>query len=580
MSPPEATAAPAAWRRWAALGLMVVLLTALAAWPLRDAILLGEVPGAGPDVVSTLFGNWWASQVGPIAALGGHTDLVNHPSGATGAILSPSSVLVYGLLSLFVGPGGASTGVVLVQIVGLAAGCAWLSRRLGASAGAAFVAALFVVAGRYLFHGAGEGSAVAIAALPLPLGLGLLVAVWRDGGARVAAGLAACMPWLATENPYLAPVLPAIVGVFLIWAALQKRSRTALILLLALVAGSGGVALIGALFGRAASPDYPVEVADQILYLGQLALPVTDLPWARVAPLDIIRPADLAWVVEADDARSGAGGGRYLGLGGAILALIGLALGGSTGRAFGALAIGALVLSLGSMVGQIGAPFIYLNLLMDTVARPLTQPVRFLAVAQVGLAIAAAAGADGLAKRAGRWRLPTLGFCALMIVADGVLWGGQSLRTPTLSVPNVDCLDDLPAGGVLTWPTDALEDWPEVSQLAQLSHGRASPHRGIASWRLDEPVASRRLRALGWDRSGTTLPDIPKLVALGYRFALLEPGASDVEADWMRTEFGPATTTCAGFEAFDLVRIVESGTEILRPPRGRAHKTKPGGERP
>ena len=36
-----------------------ILLALSVAWPLRDGLLDGEIVGAGPDVVSTLWGMWW-----------------------------------------------------------------------------------------------------------------------------------------------------------------------------------------------------------------------------------------------------------------------------------------------------------------------------------------------------------------------------------------------------------------------------------------------------------------------------------------------------------------------------------------
>ena len=78
--------------------LLGTAILALSAWPLRDALLTNSVPGAGPDVVSTLWGMWWFSEVGLVDAMGSQTELVNFPYGASGSVLSPSSALLWSLL--------------------------------------------------------------------------------------------------------------------------------------------------------------------------------------------------------------------------------------------------------------------------------------------------------------------------------------------------------------------------------------------------------------------------------------------------------------------------------------------------
>ena len=42
----------------------LVLLALLAAVPFRDGFIHGEIVGAGPDVISTLWGMWWLQQEG------------------------------------------------------------------------------------------------------------------------------------------------------------------------------------------------------------------------------------------------------------------------------------------------------------------------------------------------------------------------------------------------------------------------------------------------------------------------------------------------------------------------------------
>ena len=64
--------------------------------PFRDGFIHGEIVGAGPDVISTLWGMWWLQQEGVGAIFGTETTLVNFPYGATGIVLSPTSALMWG----------------------------------------------------------------------------------------------------------------------------------------------------------------------------------------------------------------------------------------------------------------------------------------------------------------------------------------------------------------------------------------------------------------------------------------------------------------------------------------------------
>ena len=76
----------------------LVLLALLAAIPFRDGFIHGEIVGAGPDVISTLWGMWWLQQEGASAIFGTETTLVNFPYGATGIVLSPTSALMWAVL--------------------------------------------------------------------------------------------------------------------------------------------------------------------------------------------------------------------------------------------------------------------------------------------------------------------------------------------------------------------------------------------------------------------------------------------------------------------------------------------------
>ncbi len=541
---------------------LIATLVLLAAWPLRDALLTNTVPGAGPDVVSTLWGMWWFSQVGPLDAMGSQTDLVNFPYGATGSVLSPSSALLWTLLAPIFGAARAASAAALLQIAGLAAGCAWLVGRLTGSRWGGTAAGLVVLAARYLPFGAGEGSAVAVAALPIPLGLLALHTGGWTGGLLAAL----CMAGIAVENPYLAPVLPG-VAVLMALNALRQREPVAP-LLCAVVLGSLGIVLVAGMFSSSASPDYPREVAGQTVALLGRGFSIVDLPWARARPSELVWPGMVRWTLSAQEATA-ATGGRYLGLAGLLLTGVAAVLRPRQSLPWlGFIAVG-VALSLGSITGGLAGPFLFLNALMDAVARPLTQPTRFLALAVIGAAVCSGIAVTALVERWGR----RVGVAALGIVLlDGLLLGGLSLRLPTTALPTGSCLAELEDGGLLMWPWDAELGELSDTQLYQIIHGHPSPQTGIASWALSaEGRVLTPLRGSGWstDPTGRRL-NLTKLINLGYRWGVVAEAADPEGAAWLASSLGPPLTACDGLVIYDLVAAAPS----QRKPRSGAG---PGG---
>ena len=57
--------------------LWLLVLALMTAIPFRDGFIHGQVVGAGPDVISTLWGMWWLQQEGLGAVFGAKTILVN-----------------------------------------------------------------------------------------------------------------------------------------------------------------------------------------------------------------------------------------------------------------------------------------------------------------------------------------------------------------------------------------------------------------------------------------------------------------------------------------------------------------------
>ena len=150
--------------------LWLLILALLAAIPFRDGFIHGEVVGAGPDVISTLWGMWWLQQEGLGAVFGTETTLVNFSLWCNWIVLSPTSAIMWGMLEPICGVGLALALTNWFQITGIAWGMVWLARVCGIPNPWHGVAGLSVLCARYLFFSTGEASIVAIVAIALPLG--------------------------------------------------------------------------------------------------------------------------------------------------------------------------------------------------------------------------------------------------------------------------------------------------------------------------------------------------------------------------------------------------------------------------
>ena len=524
------------WAGFAAIAL-------LAAWPLRDGLLLGEVVGAGPDVASTLWGMWWFQQT--LLLFGGASELSNFPYGSDGMVLTPSSALLWALAEPLVGVGRAAALSAWLQVAGLALGCMFLARQAGCSAGAVFAAGLSPLAARHMFFGIGEGSLVAVAALPLPLGLAALVSAARaEGGWLAAACAGACMAWCAIENPYLAPVLP---GLCLLLALFRGEEGGRGRLLAASAIGAAGVLFVASAFGRVANPDYPTEVAGQLLTLGGRQWSVVDLPWARLGPLEPFVPSELSWTLD-DTTATAAGGGNYLGISVLALAFYGAARS-SVARWWLLFGIAGAALAFGSVQGGFAGPFLALNAVMEAIARPLTQPTRYVALTLVGVSVAA-----GLGFHASRSRAWVPACLAAALLADAFMLGGLSLKPPNTSMPSLACSRSY-EGPVLVWPWDARDMDMSRSLLFQIAHGQPAAHTGIASWGLrggkrfiDE------LRGAGF-REGSARLNQRKLYDSGFRWVIAEDG---YDSDLLRRYLRPVED-CGGAAVYALSPSAPSG---------------------
>ncbi len=538
-------------RSWPILGVLALF----ACWPLRASLLHDTVPGAGPDVLSTLWGMWWFGQEWLGAAWGGWTDWANHPSGVWGAVLSPLSGIVYSLSEPLVGIGRAAALVGIVQAGGLAGATALLARRVGCSHGAALAAGLVPLGMRYTWYGLGEGSVVAIAALFVPLGLIALLDCWQRPSRPAVVAAAACMTLVALENPYLAPVLPSIALAQALWAAGRASDRRAAgHLATALATGSAGILGVSALYSRVASPDYPPRIVEETRKLGPWLLEVIDKPWARLDPVDMLRPVEVHWTLDVF-AGEGAQGGDYLGYAGLALTAVALTQARSRAWPWALVGLGSIALALGSVAGGVPLPFLLLNDLMDAVARPLTQPTRFLSVAGVGLGVATALAADALTRDT---RPRAAWLIAGVVALDGFILGGLGLSLPQTPLPEAPCVEDLrdEEGGVLVWPGDGSYWEGDLSRvwLFQLLHEQKSANPGIASWALHGGRARDRLKQHGGfnyvSYEGTHMgealgsPQPGWLYEQGFHWVVVDVERDPDQVAWAARHFGPAVAEC------------------------------------
>ena len=448
----------------------------------------------------TVWGLWWFAQEWAGAALNGPSALVNHPYGAEGTVLAPVSSAVFTVLRAGVGNILASNLLGVVVLAGLAGAAAWTVRGLGLGWSACVAAGLAMFVCRYPVYGLGEASVVGITAVPLVVGLGAFVR-----GRVALAALCACLT--AVEYPYLILVLP---GLLLARGGLERSGRWVAAGFLAL-----GLAWLGTRFvGRGQVMGFSSAHFHQIGWLG-MDFPVVEEAKARSVPGDLFWPGSVRWRLSTRP-EDLACGRDYLGVSVILLA----ALGWRRGRWWALLAGVGAALATGSNWWGFPAPFSWLNLLASSVVRGLTQPTRFLLLANVGLAIAAAYGVE----RLGRWRWVGVGLLGL----DAVLLGGLALRMPTLPLPQAECVRALAGrSGVIVWPWDARASGDASLQTRywQMEHGQPGASFGVGSWRLGEGVRAIDSLARAGLREGAPIP-VERLVALRYDTVVVDRAAA------------------------------------------------------
>ena len=487
----------------------LVLLAFLAAIPFRDGFLQGQIVGAGPDVISTLWGMWWLQQEGLGAVFGAETTLVNFPYGATGIVLSPTSALMWAVLEPVCGAGLALAVTNWFQITGIAWSMLWLARVCDVPRPWHGVAGLSVLCARYLFFSTGEASIVAVVAMALPLGLACWMSAIKNRGWWYHIGVVFCTIWLAIENPYLATILPLAEVLAFVW----HKERRSWWFWTGIVSGMG-ILTVAHAYGSAANPNYPREVAGQYVILMNKKWSIVDLPWARLKLSELIHPMDVAWTTSTHNAIS-AKGGRYIGVIPLICALA--ALKDKRYRWWVVVGLSCVILAMGSEQSDFALPFLFFNDLMKKVARPLTQPTRLLVMSLVAFGVCVSWTVSQLATRE-KGRMLAWGLSGLILL-EGILFGGLGLRPPTTVLSPVEC--EIPStGGVLIWPEDRKDGELGLSRLLQMSHLHPTPQMGIASWKQADKTAMHALRGAGFSL-GSTGWNEQKLSTLGFTHVLV-----------------------------------------------------------
>lgn len=488
------------------------LLFLLAAIPFRDGLIRGEIVGSGLDVVTTLWGMWWLQHEGLSGLLGVKTLLTNHPFGAIGIVLAPASSVLWVLIEPFLGVGRALAVVCWLHIATLAWACSWLAGLLGVEKPWHWSAGLAVLVARFLFHAAGTESFVAMIGVAVPIGIGFLVLCNRTGELRHFLMLVLATIWIALENPYLSPVLPALTLLF-VFRFPEQRWKLAV----SLVMMSVGILAIASMYGAYANPSYPPEISGQSVLLWGRVWNFFDDPYSRMNIQEIAIPAEVSW-------RTCCGeifvtqGGRYLGI--STLLLSTYALLEKRSRWLWLLGLAGIILSLGSSQYNAVLPFFLFSEIVDAVARPLTQPTRFLVVTIVAFSICAAWGVSRLARNRRAWGVAALA----LLFLDACCLGGLRLKPPNTEMPEVAC--DIPrGGGVLVWPEDALPGGFGVSRLLQMSHRLPTVSIGIRAWKPLVRSSQSALEDAGFSYNDPVQKwDESTLIDLGFMSVLAEKG--------------------------------------------------------
>ncbi|MDP2315012.1 MAG: hypothetical protein Q8P41_19080 [Pseudomonadota bacterium] len=450
--------------------------------------LLGTPKG---DAAKHAWNLWWTrAEVGG-GASGLLTQLVNWPAGMRLYPIEPLDGLVALLIPLEPVALANLLAVVHVALLGACAG--WLGWLVtGSERGALTTAALAQGASFVAFTlhvGVGELRQV----WWIPLGLACLVKAQETRAPRWFAALGGCLAVATLACFYHGFFLATAVSLHAL--ASLRRDR-------ALLLGYLGAAVL------AVAVVVPVVRTFAVSYgAADASAGVSFLAWmtAGFAPETFPGAAlDLPDIVRSRAADRGADalvyaytGGRYVGVVALILAALGVAAAPRRAAAWAVVAVGAVVLAMGTVVwwgGEVLAlpialPMTWINRALAWVAEPLNFPVRFVSVTMVATAVL-----GGLAVTRWRW-LALLVPVALVDIAanDLVPWP----RDTTV----------LPVEADVVAPAGAVADLTVITRGLGRSPDYASREGALLPSWLDGELRTRAIGAqMALDRPFQTVP--------------------------------------------------------------------------
>ncbi len=472
------------------------------------------------DTVKHLWNLWWMRQEALGGAPGLLTTAVNFPDGMELYPIEPLNGLIAVVLPIE--PVALSNVLALLHVVLVGLCTGWLAglvseSRLGAHAAAALAQASSFVA--FTLHvGVGELRQT----WWIPLGLAVLYKAHQSRQWRwfLALGLtlAACVVACFYHGLFLALAVST-------WALLTLRPSLKLLGGYALAAGLGIAIAVPTLesFSTTYRGDPPAEVLEEqgaIRHGYRLSAAHLDhlVEWREASPSPDQRQ-ERAYT-----------GGRYLGWGTLLLAIIGIAA--APRRAYPWVAVSGvgILLGLGSVIWwndqilkfgttTLVLPFTWMNAEMAKHAEAINFPARFLALPAIALPV--------LASLAMRWRwlallVPVAAYD--MVAHDLVPWPRSTVALPSMRGLDRETLAEVGINGPIADLSLAAESNEESRLRAvalQIATGR--PSSGVPIERLDNWASS--------GREWLAQHELTRLGNLADRPHLPAPSFTSLEAD-------------------------------------------------
>ena len=431
--------------------------------PIRE----GEIAGAGADVVNTVWAMWWFQQEWSTSGWGGNSILFNFPFGGSGAILSPINALIWSILDVFVGPSWASTLGSIICLYGtmlLIVAIARIKDWTALVTGCALAAFLCT---RYFLFTLGETGVVGVAIWPLLVAWYASLKFIQTPQWKWIILILMGIALQGLENPYIAPFPPCIV-LFILWGHWKQ---------LAVLLGAGllGILIIGSLYHGTSASEYQSLRPSYYVQLWGQYFPVVEREWARISIEELLFPQHVRWPIGGQDTIHQSGRG-YVGYSVLVLAIMGLFAAKRMRYMLVFLLLIGVSFSLGSDFGGHASPFAVFNSICSTWVRALTQPTRYMILVVVSLTFLVGFGVRYvLSIKHGVY----VSICFwIILLIEGLMFGGLSLRLPSTETPKGTCIEELAAkeGGVLVWPWDGMDDEDFdatlYSRLFQIAHNR------------------------------------------------------------------------------------------------------------